>query len=67
MAVLFQATNLHLAAPWLLLAMTNAENLFGNPALAIGKEIKIKDNKATIIGVIKKMGQSMIGWIMINL
>ena len=40
---------------------TNAENLFGSAALAIGKEVKIKNNKGTIIGVIKKMGQNMIG------
>ncbi|MDQ2720790.1 MAG: ABC transporter permease [Bacteroidota bacterium] len=39
----------------------NAENLFVNPSLAIGKEIKIKDHKTTIIGVIKKMGTPMIG------
>jgi putative ABC transport system permease protein len=40
---------------------TNAENLFESASLAIGKEVKIKNNKATIIGVIKKMGQNMIG------
>jgi putative ABC transport system permease protein len=40
---------------------TNAESLFESASLAIGKEIKIKNNKATIIGVIKKMGQNMIG------
>jgi putative ABC transport system permease protein len=40
---------------------TNAENLFGAASVAIGKEVKIKNNKATIIGVIKKMGQNMIG------
>lgn len=49
-------------SPVVVMGNTNAEVLFGNPALAIGKEIKIKNNKATIIGVIKKMGQSMIGW-----
>ena len=40
---------------------TNAENLFESAGLAIGKEVKIKNNKVTIIGVIKKMGQNMIG------
>jgi putative ABC transport system permease protein len=40
---------------------TNAENLFESASLAIGKEVKLKNNKATIIGVIKKMGQNMIG------
>lgn len=38
---------------------TNAENLFGAASVAIGKEVKIKNNKATIIGVIKKMGQTI--------
>jgi putative ABC transport system permease protein len=40
---------------------TIAELLFGSASQAIGKEVKLKDNKATIIGVIKKMGTSMIG------
>jgi putative ABC transport system permease protein len=43
------------------IGFTNAENLFGSAALAIGKEVKMKNSKATIIGVIKKMGQNMIG------
>lgn len=45
-----------------IIGYTNAEDLFINPSLAIGKEIKIKGTNATIIGVIKKMGTSMIGW-----
>jgi putative ABC transport system permease protein len=45
-----------------IIGYTNAENLFLIPALAIGKEIKIKGIKATIVGVIKKMGTPMIGW-----
>lgn len=49
-------------SPVAIIGYTNAENLFGNASLAIGKEIKIWNNKATIIGVIKKMGTSMIGW-----
>ncbi len=49
-------------SPVVIIGYTNAENLFLNPALAIGKEIKIKGIKATIIGVIKKMGTPMIGW-----
>ncbi|HEY8660529.1 MAG TPA: ABC transporter permease, partial [Hanamia sp.] len=48
-------------SPVAIIGYTNAENLFGNASLAIGKEIKIWNNKATIIGVIKKMGTSMIG------
>lgn len=48
-------------SPVVIIGYSNAENLFVNPALAVGKKIKIKDHKATIIGIIKKMGTSMIG------
>lgn len=40
----------------------NAEDLFGNPQNAVGKEISINKHKAEIIGVIKKSGQNFIGW-----
>jgi putative ABC transport system permease protein len=40
---------------------TNAESLFGNPALAIGKEVSVSNHKAVIIGVIEKTGTSMTG------
>ena len=40
---------------------SNAENLFGDPQIAVGKEINVKKHKATIIGIIKKTGKSMIG------
>ena len=49
-------------SPVAIMGYSNAESLFGNPALAVGKEIKVKGNKVTIIGVIKKMGTSIIGW-----
>lgn len=49
-------------SPVLVMGYSDAENLFGNPALAVGKEVKIKDKKAQVIGVLKKVGQSMIGW-----
>jgi putative ABC transport system permease protein len=39
----------------------NAEKLFGKADKAIGEEVKIKNKKAKIIGVIKKQGKSMIG------
>ena len=38
---------------------TNAENLFSNPALAVNKEVRIKGTKATIVGVIKKVGSTI--------
>ena len=49
-------------SPVAIIGYTNAENLFVNPSLALGKEVKIGGMKATIVGVIKKMGTSMIGW-----
>ena len=44
-----------------IMGYSNAENLFGNPALAVGKEISVKKHKAIIIGVIEKTGKSMVG------
>ncbi|HEY5407853.1 MAG TPA: ABC transporter permease [Ginsengibacter sp.] len=46
-------------SPVVIVGYTNAENLFGNPALAVNKEVKIKGTKATIIGVIKKVGSTI--------
>lgn len=37
-----------------------AETLFGNGETAIGKEIKVKGANATVIGVIKKEGSSIV-------
>lgn len=48
-------------SPVAIIGFSNAESLFGSASLAIGKEVKIKDKKAIIIGVIKKMGTTMIG------
>lgn len=45
-----------------LIGFTNAENLFGNTQRALGKQVDVKGKKATIVGVIKKEGQNMIGW-----
>lgn len=44
-----------------LIGYDNAENLFGNALRALGKEITLKNKKGTIIGVIKKEGNSIIG------
>lgn len=38
-----------------------AEKLFGKAETAVGKNVAIKGKKATIIGLIKKQGQSLIG------
>lgn len=45
-----------------LLGFTNAENLFGTTARALGKQIDIKGKKLTIVGVIQKEGTNFIGW-----
>ena len=47
--------------PVCMIGFENAEMLFGNAQNAVGKEVKIKGKKVRIIGVIKKMGENMIG------
>lgn len=49
-------------SPVVIIGYTNAENLFGSAEIAVGKEVDVKNHKARVIGVIKKMGKSMIGW-----
>lgn len=39
----------------------NAEKLFGNSERAVGKTVKLKSRSASIVGVIKKQGKSMVG------
>ena len=38
-----------------------AEKLFDKPQYAIGKKVSIKGRKVTVIGIVKKQGQSLIG------
>jgi len=45
-----------------IIGYTNAENLFGTPERAIGKQIDIKGKKITIVGLLKKEGTNFIGW-----
>ena len=40
----------------------NAEKLFIRADIAVGKEVILNGKKAKVIGVIKKVGQNMIGW-----
>ncbi|MBK8712951.1 MAG: ABC transporter permease [Niastella sp.] len=44
------------------LGYKNAEDFFGTAERALGKQIDIKGNKVTIVGVIRKEGQNFIGW-----
>jgi putative ABC transport system permease protein len=48
-------------APVIAIGYTNAENLFGNAARALGQYVKFKEKTFRIVGVIKKQGQSMLG------
>ncbi len=48
-------------SPVAVMGYTNAENLFEEPERAIGKQIKIKNKIITIVGVIKKTGNTLIG------
>ena len=40
----------------------NAADLFGDAGDALGKEITVNGRKSQIIGIIKKIGQNLIGW-----
>jgi putative ABC transport system permease protein len=44
------------------LGYVNAENLFGNAERALGKQVKIKGKVVSVVGVIKKQGQSIGAW-----
>jgi putative ABC transport system permease protein len=57
----FSGSEFASGSPVAIIGYTNAENLFGSPEFAVGKEVKLNNKKATIIGVIKKMGSSIMG------
>ncbi len=48
-------------SPNIVIGHENAEKLFGKAEAALGKEVKLKNKYATIVGVIKKQGKSLIG------
>jgi putative ABC transport system permease protein len=48
-------------APVIAIGYTNAENLFGTAARAVGQYVKFKEKTFRVVGVIKKQGQSMLG------
>ena len=49
-------------SPVCIIGYTNAEDFFGDPNRALGRQIDIKGKKVTIVGVIAKEGKSFIGW-----
>lgn len=57
----FTPSELEQGAPTAVMGFTNAELLFGRADKAIGQVIKIKDQKLTVIGVIKKQGKGIMG------
>ncbi len=48
-------------APVIVMGYDNAEKLFDDPEKAIDKTVEISGRMATIIGVMKKQGRSMVG------
>jgi len=58
----FQQSDFDRGTPYVVMGHSIAEKLFGNPERAVGKTVKLKDSRqATIIGLIQKQGQSLIG------
>lgn len=49
-------------SPLVVLGNVNAENLFGTAERALGKQIKIKGRVVSVVGVLKKQGQSIGAW-----
>ena len=45
-----------------LIGYDNAEKLYGTAERALGKSVEIKGKRVIIVGVIKKVGKSFIGW-----
>ncbi|MDP4215318.1 MAG: ABC transporter permease [Bacteroidota bacterium] len=58
----FEQSEFDHGTPVIVMGYTIAEKLFGKPENCIGVQVRLKGGKtATIIGMIKKQGQSMIG------
>ncbi|HEY6900901.1 MAG TPA: ABC transporter permease [Puia sp.] len=58
----FQQSDFDRATPYVVLGYRIAERLFNKPAKALDQIVKLKNGKnATVIGVIEKQGQSLLG------
>jgi putative ABC transport system permease protein len=58
----FQQSDFDRGTPYVVMGYSIAEKLFGNPERAVGKIVKLKESReATVIGLIQKQGQSLIG------
>ncbi|HRE65255.1 MAG TPA: ABC transporter permease, partial [Ferruginibacter sp.] len=58
----FSTTEFLHGPPICIIGNTNAENLFGSPERALGKQVDVKGRKLTIVGVMEKEGTSFVGW-----
>lgn len=57
----FSSTEMEKGTSNVVMGYENAEVLFGKAENALGKQVKMKNHKGVIIGVIKKQGQSFVG------
>ncbi len=55
------SSEFHNGSPVLVMGYENADKLFGSAERAVGKPVKIGGRDCTVIGVMKKSGQSLIG------
>lgn len=60
----FTAAELERGGPVVVIGYTNAEQLFGKAEKALGRELTVKKQKTTIVGVIRKKGKGVLdgGW-----
>ena len=56
---LFQQSDYDRGANSIVMGYNVAEQLFDKPENAIGKQVKLKDRNANVVGLIKKQGQNM--------
>lgn len=58
----FQQSDFDRGTPYVVMGHSIAEKLFGNPEQAVGKVVKLREGRpATVIGLIQKQGQSLLG------
>ena len=57
----FSEAELDNGTPSVVLGFTNAEQLFGSTAKAIGRKVRVRNRELKVIGVTRKKGKSMLG------
>jgi len=48
--------------PCCVIGYTNAEKLFGEAEVSVGKQVLVNGHQATIVGLLEKQGKSMVGF-----